>query len=69
MDETPHAKVKEKGFYKHNSDSGKYIATLATKAELKAEQDKIVKLQVCDSIYFLGKSHFEEDGAQNNLVF
>ena len=23
----------------------------------------------CDSSYFIGKSHFEEDGAQNYLVF
>ena len=27
------------------------------------------KLQTFDSIYFRGKSHFEEDGTQNDLVF
>ena len=27
------------------------------------------KLQTFDSIYFRGKSHFEEDGTQNYLVF
>ena len=27
------------------------------------------KLQTFDSIYFRGKSHFEEDGAQNYLIF
>ena len=30
----------------------KKVATLATKAELKAKQDKIVKLQALDSSYF-----------------
>ena len=29
----------------------------------------IKKLQTFDSIYFRGKSHFEEDGTQNYLVF
>ena len=29
----------------------------------------IKKLKAFDSIYFRGKSHFEEDGAQNYLVF
>ena len=32
------------------------LATLVTKAQLKAEQDKIVKLRVFDSIYFRGKN-------------
>ena len=27
------------------------------------------KLKTFDSSYFIGKSHFEEDGAQNYLVF
>ena len=27
------------------------------------------KLETFDSSYFIGKSHFEEDGAQNYLVF
>ena len=40
---------------------------LAAKAELQAEQDKIVKLQAFDSSYFRGKSHFENDGTQNCL--
>ena len=47
-------KIKEKNLVKKsdislfigNSDLDKRIATLATKAELKVEQDKIVKLQV-----------------------
>ena len=48
-----------------NSDLDKRITTLATKAELKAKQDKIVKIQAFDSIYFRGKSHFEGDRTQN----
>ena len=45
------------------------MATLATKAELKAEQNKITKPQTFDSSYFRGKSHLEEDGFQNYLIF
>ena len=52
-----------------NTNFGKKIATLAKKAELKAEQDKIVKLQAFRSSYFLGKSHFEDDYTQHYLVF
>ena len=52
-----------------NSDLNTRGATLATKAELKAEQDKIVKLQAVDSNYFHCKCHFEDDGTQNYLVF
>ena len=42
---------------------------LATKPELKAEQDKVIKSQAFDSNYFRSKSHFEDDGIQNCLVF
>ena len=41
----------------NNSDLNKKVATLATKAELKAEQEKIIKLQAFDSTYFRGKSY------------
>ena len=41
----------------NNSDLNKKVATLATKAELKAEQEKIIKLQAFDSSYFRGKSY------------
>ena len=41
------------------------LATSARKTELKAEHDKMVKLQVHDSNYFRGKIHFEDD--ENNL--
>ena len=46
------------------------------KTEVKAEQDKTVKLQAFDSTYFCGKSHFEDDEThfeddetQNYLMF
>ena len=52
-----------------NSDLNKKVATLATKTELKVEQDKLTKLQAFDSSHFRGKSHFEDDGNQNYLVF
>ena len=32
-------------------------------------ENELKKLQTFDSIYFRGKSHFEEDGAQNYLIF
>ena len=55
--------INEKGFIEKsnisnlikNSDLNTKLATLATKAELKAKQDKIVKLQTRDLSYFLGK--------------
>ena len=52
-----------------NADLDNKIATLAIKAELKAEQDKIKTLQAFDSSYFRGKNHFEDDSTQNYLVF
>ena len=42
---------------------------LATKAKSQLEQDKIRKLQAFYSSYFHCKSHFENDGTQNYLVF
>ena len=47
----------------------KKVATLGTKAELKAEKDEIIKLQASDSSYFRGKNYFEDDGTQTYLVF
>ena len=32
-------------------------------------KNKLNKLKTFDSSYFIGKSHFEEDGTQNYLVF
>ena len=69
MNEISDNKIKEKklvnesyitGFI-NSSDLDQKITTLKTKAELKDEQDKIVKLQAFDSSYFCGKSNFEDD--------
>ena len=38
----------------NNDDLDRKVATLVTKAELTAEQDKITKLQAFDSSYFRG---------------
>ena len=32
-------------------------------------ENELNKLKAFDSSYFIGKSHFEEDGTQNYLVF
>ena len=45
------------------------LVTLAIKTELKADQYNIVKRKALDSNYFCSKSHFENDGTQNYLVF
>ena len=38
--------------FRNNVELDNKVAALATKAELKAKQNKIIKLQVFDSIYF-----------------
>ena len=53
----------------NNVKLNKKVETLATKGELRAEQDKLSKLQASDSSCFHGKSHFEDDGTQNCLMF
>ena len=45
------------------------IKALPTKAELKAEEDKIVKLQSYDISIFTGQSYFNNDGAKLYFVF
>ena len=57
------------GLVKKNSDLKKKLGTLASKGELLAEQDKIVKLPTFYSSYFRGKSHFKDYGAQDYFVF
>ena len=42
---------------------------MAAKAELKAEQDKIVKLQAFNPIYLHGKNSFADDSSQNTFVY
>ena len=62
--------IKSKNFVNKSAIAklDKNVATLATKAELKTEQAKIIKLQAFDSSYYRGKSHFKDDGTQNYLV-
>ena len=53
----------------NNAELNKKVAALATKAKLKAEQDKILKLQALDLFDFKGKNHFEDGGTQICLIF
>ena len=52
-----------KKIYKKVATKGE-IKTIETKAELKAEQDKVVTLQTSELILFIGQSYFSNDGAQ-----
>ena len=42
---------------------------MSVKPELKAEQNKIVKLKTYDLTYFLGKNIFSDQGSQNMFVY
>ena len=39
------------------------------KTKNKSIENELKKLKTFDSSYFIGKSHFEENGTQNYLVF
>ena len=52
---------------KTNFDNIVKIAANKTKNE--SIENEIKKLKTLDLSYFIGKSHFEEDGTQNYLVF
>ena len=41
----------------------------ANKTKHLLVENDLKKLKTCDSSYFIGKSHFEEDGTQNYLLF
>ena len=41
----------------------------ANKTKNLLVENELKKLKTLDSSYFIGKSHFEEDGIQNYLVF
>ena len=41
----------------------------ANKSKHLLVENELNKLKTFDSIYFIDKSHFEEDGTQNYLVF
>ena len=37
--------------------------------QIKLAENELKKLKTFDASYFIGKSHFEEDGTENYLVF
>ena len=41
----------------------------ANKSNSLLVENELKKLKTFDLSYFIGKSHFEEDGTQNHLVF
>ena len=53
----------------HNSVSSLDSKITANKTKNESIENELKKLKTCDSSYFIGKSHFEEDGTQNYLVF
>ena len=58
------------GFINNADLDKKKLATLAIKAKLKAENEKILQLQASHLSYFQNESHFvDDDGAENYLVF
>ena len=52
-----------------NSVSSLDSKITANKTKKKSSENEFKKLKTFDSSYFRGKSHFEEDGTQNYLVF
>ena len=45
------------------------IQITANKSKKLLAKNELKKLKTFDSSYFIGKSHFEDDGTQNYLVF
>ena len=52
-----------------NSVSSLDSKITANKTKKKSSENEFKKLETFDSSYFRGKSHFEEDGTQNYVVF
>ena len=71
--DTKIAEIESKYVCNTGCDSKLAQSNVITKRNFDAEiieyESNIKKLQTFDSNYFRGKSHFEEDGAQNYLVF
>ena len=67
--------LKKISYYIFNKSTSSYsnkknkIKTLVTKAELKAKQDKIEKLETNDLSYYLSKNIFGDDSFQNMFVY
>ena len=59
--------ITKKDFDARLSSLNKKITSNKTKNLLV--ENELNKLKTFDSSYVIGKSHFEEDGTQNNLVF
>ena len=53
----------------NNSVSSLDSKIAANKTKSESIENELKKLKTFDSSYFRGKSHFEEDGTQNYLVF
>ena len=62
------ARIKQKELV-GKSELNTKLTTLATKGELKVQQDIVVKMKTYDLSYFLGKSFFGDDGFQNTFVY
>ena len=71
--DTKIAEIESKYVSNTGFDSKLAQANVITKRNFDAKiielENNIKKLQTFDSIYFRSKSHFEEDGVQNYLVF
>ena len=71
--DTKIAEIESKYVSNTGFDSKLAQANVITKRNFDAKiielENNIKKLQTFDSGYFRGKSHFEEDGTQNYLVF
>ena len=52
-----------------NSVSNLDRKTAANKKKITSNENKLKKVKTFGSSYFSGRSHFEENGAQNYLVF
>ena len=52
-----------------NSVSSSNNKIVANKTKNYSIENELKKLKTIDLSYFIGKSHFEEDGTQNYLVF
>ena len=68
------ARLKQANLLKKKTDFDALLSTFnmkisANRRQALFAQDELNKLKTFDSSYFIGKSHFEEDGTHNYLVF
>ena len=55
--------------FRDKAHLNKKVVILKTKAELKSDQNKMIKLKAFGSCYFHGIIVSKDDGTQNDLVF